>query len=202
MTQPEVSAFTPCLLSSQLKFNMSKIKLILITAIFFSPVACVLAPRVPVDSLPSELEPSETGPTHLFPKCSLCFLLLARHLFHCFLVTTPTAKVSSMAFLIQFILGRVMAPGIPLFKNLQGSLLTAAVISNSSLYFNKISLGIKESRVPPAGGVGAGSHQLPSGPHLPRWATARPLQGARVKTLPMELGRKFPLGFKAINLTQ
>ena len=53
----KVPAFTLCLLSSHPNLTTSKIKLILITALFFSPVVCVLAPRVPVDSLLSELKP-------------------------------------------------------------------------------------------------------------------------------------------------
>ena len=72
ITQHKVPAFTLCLLSSHPNLTTSKIKLILITAIFFSPVVCVLAPRVPVDSLLAELKPWDTAHSSL-PQVQLMF---------------------------------------------------------------------------------------------------------------------------------
>lgn len=64
ITQHKVPAFTlACCLHSP-NLTTSKIKLILITC-HLLPVVCVLAPRVPVDSLLSELKPGDTAHSSL-----------------------------------------------------------------------------------------------------------------------------------------
>lgn len=193
------SPFACCLHSPNL--TTLKIKLILVTAIFFFPVVCVLTPKVPVNSLLSELKPWDMAHSSLpqvqlmFPaSCEASLPLPFAHHSHCKGILHSLLEIQFM--------GRVMALSITLFKNLQGSLLTAAVYKwhFSSLYFNKSLLRIKESGAPMTGRVRTGSYQLLSSPCLPRWPLWG-LQGARVKPLSLELGRKFPVGFNAISLT-